>query len=137
LLLASSGCAVAAEMDPSSATDTAVETPDANTGAPNEAGAWGAPSASGGSGGSPGPADSGSAGGSGAGAGGDGATPVEAGVDGASNGGAGNGELCPTTTEYALKFFDALKAGAQQVPCNENSCTANQCCYKTKLCIEK
>ena len=139
VLFALSGCAVPAEMDHSSAADPPVETPDAKTGAAQDAGAWGSPNASAGSAGAAGAA--GAAGVAGAGGdggdGGDGDPSLDAGSDAGANDDGGNGALCPTTTEYALKYFDALKAGAQQTPCSASSCAAGQCCYKQKLCVEE
>jgi hypothetical protein len=42
--------------------------------------------------------------------------------------------LCPITTDYALKYFEAQKDGAL-APCTESSCAPDECCWKYKGCV--
>jgi hypothetical protein len=118
-----SGCAVALEpLQASERTDTSSANPSASAGA--------------GSAGSEAGANGGGAGASGAqaGASGGGGAEADAANDSSPNA-PPDGGLCPTTTDYILKYFDALKDGGVLAPCTPSSCAPDECCWKYKSCI--
>jgi hypothetical protein len=125
-----SGCAVSLEpmearerIDPGSSSGSDARTEPEGQAGSEAAGAAGAAAGIGGSS---------SSGGSGGAAGAAGAPPETAAAGAANSSGAG---LCPLTTEYALKYFEARNADTELAPCTESSCAAGECCWRNKACV--